>query len=84
MRSRVYETDERPSLRPSVCPIDRQQQLRAVGLLLSAPRPADIDRQQAPALSSNGAAARGHSTAISSKCGQCHVDNRGTTLNADS
>ena len=37
---------------PSVCPVDRQQQRRVAGLLLSAPRPADIDRWQAPALSS--------------------------------
>jgi len=34
MRSRVYETVERP--RPSVCYVDRQQQRRAAGLLLSA------------------------------------------------
>jgi len=42
MRSRVYETVKRPSghlsVRPSVCSIDRQQQRRAAGLLLSAPR----------------------------------------------
>jgi len=29
--------------RPSVCPIDWQQQRRAVGLLLGAPRTGDID-----------------------------------------
>jgi len=40
-----------------------------VGLLLSAPRAGDIDRLQAPALSS--------------KRGQCHVDSRGTRLNTD-
>ena len=39
MRSRVYETVERPS----VCPVDRQQQRRAAGLLLSASRAGDID-----------------------------------------
>ena len=33
----------RPSVRPSVCPINRQQQC-AAGLLLSAPRAGDIDR----------------------------------------
>jgi len=46
-------TVNRPSvliIRPSVCPIDRQQQRRAAGLLLSAPRAGNIDRQQAPAL----------------------------------
>ena len=34
----------RLSVRPSVRHIDRQQQRRAVSLLLSAPRPGDIDR----------------------------------------
>ena len=37
MRSRVYETVERPS----VCPVDRQQQRRAAGLLLSVSRAGD-------------------------------------------
>jgi len=50
---------KRSSVRPSVCPIDRQQQRRAAGLLLSAVRRGDIDRQRrTPAPSSNGAAAR--------------------------
>jgi len=34
----------RVSVRPSVCPIDRQLQRRAVGLLLSALRAGDINR----------------------------------------
>jgi len=59
MRSRTHEKAERPSVRPSVCPIDRQQQRHAASLLLSAVRAGDIERQQrAPAPSSNGAAAR--------------------------
>jgi len=37
MRIRVHETVKRLSVRPSVCPIDRQQQRREAGLLLSAP-----------------------------------------------
>ena len=37
MRSRVYETVERPSVRPSVCPVHRQQQRRSASLLLSDP-----------------------------------------------
>jgi len=54
--NKVCETVERLS---SVCPIDRQQQWHAAGLLLSAVWVRDIDRQRrAPALSSNGAAAR--------------------------
>jgi len=36
MQSRVYVTVGRPSVRPSVCPVDRQQKRRAAGLLLSA------------------------------------------------
>jgi len=48
--------------RPSVCPVVRQQQRRAAGLLLSALLAGDIDRQQAPALSSNGAVARRSAT----------------------
>jgi len=32
------------SIRPSVCPIDRQQQRHAAGLLLSVQRARDIDR----------------------------------------
>ena len=47
-----------PSVRPSVCPVVRQQERRVAGLLLSALRAGDISREQAPVLSSNGAAAR--------------------------
>ena len=50
MRSRVYETVERPS----VCPIDRQQHRLLAGLLLSAVRAA----YQLQVPSSNGTAAR--------------------------
>ena len=46
MRSRVYVTvgrqSVRPSVRLSVCPVDRPQ---LAGLLLSAQRRGDIDRQ---------------------------------------
>jgi len=44
-------------------------------LLLSAVRAKYIDRQRR-APGSSSAAARGRSTALSSKCGQCHVDSR--------
>jgi len=47
-----------PSVRPCVSPIVRQQERHAAGLLLSDSRARNIDQQQAPALSSNGAAAR--------------------------
>jgi len=43
-----------PSVRSSACPaIDSSNGRRGSGLLLSAPQVRDIDRQQAPALSSN-------------------------------
>ena len=72
MGSRVYETVGCLSSRPSVCPIIRPQQ-RATGLLLSAVRAGDIDRQlRAP----GGRQQRRRSTALSSKCGQCHVSSR--------
>jgi len=53
----------------SVCPVDRQQQRREVGLLPSAARAADIDRPlRASQLSG---------------CGQRLVESRGTRLNTD-
>ena len=49
----------RPSVRLSIYPIIPQPLRRAAGLLLSAPRAGNVDRQRrAPAPSSNGAAAR--------------------------
>ena len=91
MRSGVYETVEcpsvRPSIHPSVCPIDRQQQRWPASLLLSAQRAGNIDRQLralAPRTScSQVQQQRRRSTALSSKCGQCHVDSRGTRMNTD-
>ena len=62
----------RVSVRPSVCPIDRQQ-LRAAGLLLSAALAGD----RAPARSSSS------STTISSKCGQCRADSGRRRLSED-
>ena len=50
---RVYERVERPS----VYPIDWQQQRRVAGLLLGAPQAGDIDLWQA----------------LGSECGQCLV-----------
>jgi len=66
MRSRVYETVDRPSVRRSVhLSYNRQQQRRAASLLLSAPweEAGYVDRQ---------------TTALSSKCGQRHVVSRRT------
>ena len=74
MWSRVYKTVRcpfvRPSVRQSVCPISRTQQRRAEGLLLSAVRTKDIDRQHWEPGST------GPKQALSSKCGQCHADSR--------
>jgi len=46
------------SVRPYVCPSIRPQQRRAAGLLLSAVRAEDIDRQRRAATQLPGAAAR--------------------------
>jgi len=46
------------SVRQSVCPISRTQQWRAAGLLLSAVRAKDIDRQRRATGSSSAAARR--------------------------
>jgi len=55
----VYEKVERPSVGlsvcPSVCPVDRQQQRRAAGLLLSAVRAGDINDSPAAAAPQHGA-----------------------------
>jgi len=40
----IYVTVGCPSVRPSVCPVGRQQQQRPAGLLLSALHAEDIDR----------------------------------------
>ena len=62
MRSGVSETVERPSVRLYVPSFHRSSGVRRV--CCWAPN------------NSNGAAARGCSTALSSKCGQCHVDSQ--------
>ena len=82
MRSRVYKTVRCPSVRQSVCPISQTQQGRAAGLLLSAVRAKDIDRQRG-APGSSSAAARVRSTALSSKCGNVMLTAELTMLNTD-
>jgi len=78
-----------PSTRPSVCPVDQKQQRRAGGLLLSAVRAGDIGRQLRARCGKRAAACAGaqqqrrRSTALSSKCGQRHVDSRRRRLNTD-
>ena len=78
MRSRVYATVERPSVRPSVCHIDRQQQRRASGLLLGARRhemSIDRHRRSAATAPQNGAQQQTQR--------QRHVNNGGTDIYTD-
>jgi len=71
---------KRLSVRPFLCPIIRPQPRRAAGLLLSAVRARDIDRQWLPP---GAEQQRRRSTALSSKCELCHVDSRRRKLNTD-
>jgi len=71
---------------PSVCPIYRPLQQRAVGLLPWAPRAGDIDRLLHGASAAGAAAFRSVSmyssmAAVSSRCEQCHVSSRRSRLN---
>jgi len=76
----------RPSVCLSVCRSHRRAAAaaRAAGLLLSAQLAGDCSRRRrahpAARLSQQQ---RRRSTALSSKRGQCHVDNRRTRLNSD-
>jgi len=67
MWRRVFETVARPSVRLSVCPIDRSQQRLAAGLLLSAWRTGDVDRllHGAPAAGASAQRQRRRSTGLS-------------------
>jgi len=65
--------------RPSVCLINRLQQRRAAGLLLSAGM-RSIDSGGCPAPNSNGAAAWARSMAISSQTGRQRADIIGAVL----
>ena len=80
MRSRVYVDLSGcsfcPCVRPSVCPIIRQEQRRAVSLLLSAGRVGRICRSTAAGAQQQRRRSTRRSTALSSKCRQCHVDSR--------
>ena len=58
MRSRSHVTAGHPSVRLSVPSVDHSVQQRAAGLLLGAPRAADIESAACAQPSSNGAAAR--------------------------
>jgi len=67
----MYRSGVPPSVRLSVCSVDRQQQ-RAAGLLLSALRAGDIDRRlraPAPRTSYRSISPAGARAPLSSKCG---------------
>jgi len=88
MRSSVYETVERPSVRPSVRLSHRSTAAAVCGgfaadrLLHDAPV-AGVPRCGLRAAGAGTEQQQRCSTALSSKCGQCHVDSRGTRLNLD-
>ena len=84
--SRVYVTVARPSVRPSVCPIYRQQQRRPAGVLPSAPPAGTRYRSIVASAQQQGrrrSTAHSSSTVISSKCEQCHVYSRRRRLNSE-
>ena len=54
----------------------RPQQQSAVGLLMGAMRAGDIDRRAPGAQQQRRRSTSPRSTALSSECGQCHVDSR--------
>ena len=71
---------KRSGVRPSVCPsVSLSHQLNAAaacGGFAAERRTRQRYRSIAPGARQQHAAARGRSTALSSKCGQCHVDSR--------
>ena len=66
----------RPSVRPFVRLSHRSTAAAACGSFAAERRAGRIYRSQR-------SAATRRSTALSSKCGQCHVDSRGRRLNTD-
>jgi len=77
MRSRVYVTLWCPSVRPSVRPSVPLSVCPSMG------RVSALTQTTGRHCSNRAAAARGSSTALSIKCGQCHVYSQGTRLNTD-
>jgi len=72
----------RPSVRQSVCPISQTQQRRAAGLLLSAVRAKDTDRQRRVS-GSNSAAARAAARRSAANAGNVMLTAELTRLNTD-
>ena len=82
MRSMVYETVGRPSVHPSVCPIDRSNAAAACGGF-AAELPAAAVRRCRSTAGAGAQQQRRRSTTLSSKCGQCHADRRRRRRNTD-
>ena len=78
MQSRVYESVERPSVRL----FHRSTAAAACGGFAAERRAGREYRSTAAGVGAQQQ--RRSSTAFSSKCGQCHVDSRGTRLNTSS
>jgi len=75
-RSRVYVTVGCLSVRLFIASFDRRNGVWRVCCWASRQQEISIDSGGRWASSSNSAAARGRSTALSSKCRQCHVDSQ--------
>jgi len=80
MWGRVYKTVERPSVRPSVS-LSRRSTAGAACSRFATECPVDRRYQSLPGTGTQQQ--RHRSTVHSNKCGQCHVDSRGTRLNTD-
>ena len=81
MQSRVYESVDRPSVRL----FHRSTAAAACGGFAAERRAGREYRSTAAGAGAQAAQQqRRSSTAFSSKCGQCHVDSRGTRLNTSS
>ena len=76
MRSRVYKTVRCPSVCPSVSLSHQSNAAATCGGFAAEHHMRKRYRSTAPGGGSSSAAARSRSTALSSKCGQCHVDRR--------
>ena len=73
MRSRVYDTIVRPSVRPSVCLSHHSTTAAACGGFAAERRAGGIYRSTATGAHRQRRRSTGRSTALSSKCEQCHV-----------
>jgi len=76
MRNRVYKTVRCPSVCPSVSLSHQSNAAAACGGFAAERRTRKRYRSTAPGARQQERRSPGRSTALSSKCGQCHVDSR--------